>query len=166
NGSVTVMWTAPANNGGMAITSYTVTASPGGATASGASSPLVVSGLTNGTAYTFTVTAANSVGTGPASSASPPVTPNVGSPASPTSVRASAAGYSVIRVTWTASAGALTYMVKRSTTSGTETLLQPGITGTSYSDTGVQKGQTYYYVVVAVNGGGASLDSSEVSTTT
>ena len=65
-----VSFTAPASNGGATITGYTVTASPGGATASGSSSPLSVTGLANGTAYTFMVTATNSAGTGIASSAS------------------------------------------------------------------------------------------------
>ncbi len=70
-----VSFTPPASNGGATITSYTVTASPGGRTASGASSPITVTGLTDGTSYTFTVTATNSVGTGPASVASNAVTP-------------------------------------------------------------------------------------------
>ena len=69
NAQATVTFTAPASNGA-AITNYTVTSSPGGFTATGASSPLTVTGLTNGTSYTFTVTATNSVGTGAASSAS------------------------------------------------------------------------------------------------
>lgn len=75
--SASVAFTAPASNGGAAITSYTVTSSPGGITASGSSSPINVTGLTNGTAYTFTVTATNSVGTGPASAASSSITPTV-----------------------------------------------------------------------------------------
>jgi hypothetical protein len=70
-----VTFTAPAFTGGAAITGYTVTASPGGATGTGASSPVVVSGLSNGTSYTFTVTATNSAGTGSASAASNSVTP-------------------------------------------------------------------------------------------
>lgn len=70
-----VGFTAPASNGGATITTYTATASPGGQTASGNSSPLQVNGLTNGMQYTFTVTAANSAGTGVASSASNAVTP-------------------------------------------------------------------------------------------
>ncbi|WP_186458281.1 fibronectin type III domain-containing protein [Neorhizobium alkalisoli] len=70
-----VAFTAPSNNGDATITSYTVTSNPGGLTATGAASPLVVNGLTNGTSYTFTVTAKNSVGTGTASSASRAVTP-------------------------------------------------------------------------------------------
>ena len=75
NTQASVAFTAPASTGGPSITSYTATSSPGGFTASGASSPLTVTGLTNGTAYTFTVTATNSIGTGPASAASNSVTP-------------------------------------------------------------------------------------------
>ena len=76
NGTATVSFAAPASDGGNAINSYTVTASPGGATAAGISSPITVGGLTNGTAYTFTVTATNTHGTGPASLPSNPVTPS------------------------------------------------------------------------------------------
>ena len=75
NNSAVVTFTAPGNNGGSDITRYTVTASPGGATATGATSPLVVGGLINGTAYTFTVTATNAIGTGAASAPSAAVTP-------------------------------------------------------------------------------------------
>ncbi|WP_445777224.1 Ig-like domain-containing protein [Shewanella sp.] len=71
-----VSFTAPANNGGSAITGYTVTSSPGGLTATGTSSPITVTGLTNGTAYTFSVTATNSAGTSSSSSASNSVTPS------------------------------------------------------------------------------------------
>lgn len=71
-----VAFTAPANNGGSAITGYTVTVSPPDAgPVNGASSPIVVTGLTNGQAYTFTVTATNVMGTGPASAASNSITP-------------------------------------------------------------------------------------------
>ena len=75
NGTATVSFTAPVSTGGSAITGYTATCSPGGATASGSSSPITVTGLTNGTAYTCTVTATNVVGTSAASSASNSVTP-------------------------------------------------------------------------------------------
>ena len=73
-----VSFTAPAFTGGASITGYTVTSSPGGLTGTGASSPITVTGLTNNTAYTFTVAATNSAGTGSASSASNSVTPNPG----------------------------------------------------------------------------------------
>lgn len=75
--SASVAFTAPASDGGSAITGYTVTSSPGGLTGTGTASPITVNGLTNGTAYTFTVTATNAVGTGPASAASNSVTPQV-----------------------------------------------------------------------------------------
>ena len=71
-----VAFVAPVNTGGTAITGYTVTVSPAHvASVAGASSPIVVTGLTNGMAYTFRVTAHNSAGTGPASVASNSITP-------------------------------------------------------------------------------------------
>jgi large repetitive protein len=76
NSSAKVSFTPPAADGGSAINSYTVTSSPGGVTASGIASPITVNGLTNGTTYTFTVTATNAHGTGPASAPSNPVTPS------------------------------------------------------------------------------------------
>jgi hypothetical protein len=75
NAQVIVAFTAPAANGAV-ITGYTVTSEPGGVTATGAASPLIVTGLTNGIAYTFTVRATNIAGTGSASEPSAPVTPN------------------------------------------------------------------------------------------
>ena len=79
NGSVTVTWAAPASNGGSAITGYVITPYVGGV----AKGPVTVgnvttdtvTGLTNGTAYTFKVAAINAVGTGAQSAASASVTP-------------------------------------------------------------------------------------------
>ena len=73
SGSATVAYTAPTDLGTGAIT-YTATSSPGSLTGTGAS-PITVSGLTNGTPYTFTVTAATPGGTSAASAASNSVTP-------------------------------------------------------------------------------------------
>lgn len=70
-----VTWNAPVDDGGDAIISYTVTASPGGATATVGGTTATVTGLTNGVSYTFTVAATNSIGTGPDSAPSDPVTP-------------------------------------------------------------------------------------------
>jgi uncharacterized protein (TIGR02145 family) len=76
NISASVAFVAPASNGGSAITGYTVTSNPGNLTATGATSPINVTGLTNGTAYTFTVIATTAVGNSIASAASTAVTPN------------------------------------------------------------------------------------------
>jgi len=73
--SASVSFTAPANVGGSAITAYYAVSNPGQITSSGASSPVTVTGLSNGTSYTFTVWALNSFGPGPFSAASGSVTP-------------------------------------------------------------------------------------------
>jgi len=72
--SASVAFTAPTYVGS-GITGYTATSSPGGITGTGASSPIVVSGLTAGTAYTFTVTATTAAGQSSPSAASNSVTP-------------------------------------------------------------------------------------------
>ncbi len=84
NGQATVYFTAPVSDGGSTITSYTVTSSVGNIIVTGSSSPINITGLTNGTEYTFTVTSANGVGTGPASAPSNSVIPS--DPTSSTSV--------------------------------------------------------------------------------
>jgi Fibronectin type III domain len=90
-----VTFTGPTSDGGSAVTSYTVTAHDsttpgnGGETAIGSSSPLLVTGLTNGDTYTFTVRATNAVGAGPSSSPSNSVRPSA--PPSP-----GAAGYQLV----------------------------------------------------------------------
>lgn len=75
NASASVTFTAPANVGGSAITSYIVISTPSGITGTAASSPVTVSGLSNGTAYTFKVLATNSYGPSVLSAASNSVTP-------------------------------------------------------------------------------------------
>lgn len=78
-GSATVAFTAPSDLGAGTLT-YTATSTPGSITGTGASSPLTVSGLSNGTAYTFIVSGATPGGTGPSSASSNSVTPIIGPP--------------------------------------------------------------------------------------
>ena len=76
NQQADVSWTAPSDDGGAAITGYTVTSSPGGHTCTTATLTCTVTGLNNFTAYTFTVTATNAASlTSSPSSPSNSVTP-------------------------------------------------------------------------------------------
>ena len=76
NAQASVSWTAPTDMGGSPITGYTAESSPGNKTCmTTVALNCTVTGLTNGTSYTFTVTAANPLGTGPPSSPSTPVIP-------------------------------------------------------------------------------------------
>lgn len=75
NAQASVSFTAPVNTGSGPITGYKVVSSPGGIEVTGASSPIIVTGLTNGVAYTFSVAAQNSGGYGAFSAASNSVTP-------------------------------------------------------------------------------------------
>jgi len=112
NGRADVTFTADPVN---AATSFTVTSSPGGYTATGASSPISVTGLQSDVAYTFTVTATNAEGTSPASAASNSITATTvpATPAAP-SVSTAATGDATVpqgtantandTVSWTAPA--------------------------------------------------------------
>jgi len=77
-GRAIVYFSPPVNNGGVAVTSYTVTSSPAGATVNGAISPVLVTGLVPGTPYTFKVRANNVIGAGPQSASSNEVVPASG----------------------------------------------------------------------------------------
>ena len=75
NGQATISFTPPSDNGGSPITGYIVIANPGNITASGTGTSITITGLTNGTDYTFTVKAVNSVGMSEESSPSNTVRP-------------------------------------------------------------------------------------------
>ncbi len=75
-------------------------------------------------------------------------------------------GNSVVDLSWGAVSGADSYTVKRSLTEGGPyTVIADGVTDTTYSDTDVVNGTTYYYVVTAVSAGGESENSNEASAT-
>ncbi|TML38026.1 MAG: hypothetical protein E6G27_15930, partial [Actinobacteria bacterium] len=78
--AATVTWIPPDSDGGLSVTQYRVLASPGGqsATVAAPATSAVVKNLSNGTAYSFSVQAANGMGFGPASASSSPVTPSAG----------------------------------------------------------------------------------------
>lgn len=83
----------------------------------------------------------------------------------PTNLTATA-GDSQVALSWDAVINATGYNVKRSTTAGGPyTTIAANVTGTSYVDTTVTNGTTYYYVVTAVNTDGESGNSNEASAT-
>jgi subtilisin family serine protease len=85
-------------------------------------------------------------------------------PAAPNGLTSTASDAQVT-LAWQASAGASAYSVKRSTISGVETTVASGLTTTSYLDTAVTNGVTYFYVVSAVNATGESPNSNETGAT-
>lgn len=85
-------------------------------------------------------------------------------PATPTGLAATA-GNAQVALSWNSSSGATSYNLKRSTTNGGPYTTITSPTGTSYTNTGLTNGTTYYYVVSAVNAAGESANSSQVSAT-
>jgi len=83
-------------------------------------------------------------------------------PGVPTGLTATA-GDTQVSLSWTAVGGATSYHVKRSTTSGSGYAQVSAPTGTSFTDTGLTNGTTYFYVVTAVNTYGESSNSSEAN---
>lgn len=94
NRQATVSFTAPASNGGSPITGYTVTSSPGGITKTCDGGPCIITGLGNGTSYTFTVHATSAGGDSAEFSATTSVTP-ASTPSGPDSVTVTAGNGSV-----------------------------------------------------------------------
>jgi hypothetical protein len=86
-------------------------------------------------------------------------------PSVPSGLSATAGGTQVV-LNWSTSAGVTSYNVKRSSTNGGPYITIASPTTTSYTNTGLAIGGTYYYVVSAVNAEGESPNSSEVSATT
>jgi uncharacterized protein (TIGR02145 family) len=157
-----VTFTPPSNNGGSAITSYIVTSLPGNITATGTTSPITVTGLTNGTPYTFTVVAKNSTGNSAPSSSSNSIIPST-VPSIPT-IGTATAGNAQASVSFTAPAGnggsaIMTY---------TATSSPGGIsaTGTTSPITvfGLTNGVSYTFSVVATNVNGDSPPSTASNT--
>jgi lysophospholipase L1-like esterase/fibronectin type 3 domain-containing protein len=94
------------------------------------------------------------------------VTVGTTTPPSPPTGLSAVAGNTQITLSWTASSGATSYNVKRSTVSGGPyTTLATGITATTYTNTGLTNGTVYYYVVSAVNTAGESANSNQASAT-
>jgi hypothetical protein len=164
---VALSWTAGSNAASYNV--YRGTSSGGESATAIATGVLTTSftdtTVTNGTTYYYTVASVNSAGAS-AKSNEASALPHVVAPAAPSSPTASA-GFGSNGLSWSASSGATTYTIYRGTSAGGEgtTAYASGITGTTYTDTSVTAGTTYYYKIVAVNSAGSSPASSEVSAT-
>lgn len=168
NASATVSWSAPASNGGAAITSYVVTPYIGSSaqkptivTGSPPATSATVIGLTNGTTYTFKLAAKNSAGLGPQSAASDAVTLAAVAGA-PTQVNA-LPGDTEATVTWTPPAtnggsAVTSYVVTVSPGGATTTVsaVTPAAT-----ITGLTNGSVYKFTVTAVNVAGTGPASTQ-----
>ena len=167
NRQATVSWQAPSSNGGSPTTSYTIVPSPSGAsiTVSADTLSATVTGLANGTAYTFTVFATNAVGQGSASAPSNSVTPSA-VPGAPTQVSATG-GNAQATVTWLAPANTggspLTGYTVTASPGGAQRSVAGNVTSVTF--TGLANGTSYTFVVAAQNAqelGPASAPSNPV----
>jgi fibronectin type 3 domain-containing protein len=165
NAQVMLAWTASAGATGYNVKRSTTSGSGYQTVSSPTTTSFTNGGLTNGTTYYYVVTAVNSSGESSASaqaSATPAAAPQP--PAAPTGLTATA-GNAQVSLTWTASAGATSYHVKRSTTSGSGYTQIAAPTAASFLDTTVTNGTAYFYVVSALNAAGESANSSQATAT-
>ncbi len=125
-------------------------------------------GLTNGTAYRYTVSAVNAGGESPQSTeaTATPVAPAAAPTAAPANLSVTIGGDRTLSLSWDAVDGATEYYIYRSILNGpTPFRVATGetISGTTYNDTGLSNGTTYRYLVSAVNSVDEGPQSSEVS---
>jgi hypothetical protein len=175
NAVVHLSWTAP-SDGGSPITNYKVYR----ATSSGAETLLTTLGnvtsyddtaVTNGTTYYYKVSAVNGVGEGGQSNEAS-ATPQAGAtvPSAPQNLTATPAKGKGVQLAWSVPASnggspITGYRIYRGTVAGGETLLTSVGNVTSFKDTATTHGQTYYYIVKAVNAVGESPASNEANAT-
>jgi beta-galactosidase len=187
--AISLSWTAVTPPANCTINSYSVYSS----TTSGftpSSSTLVASGLTSpsysntglaaSTTYYYVVEATDLYGTSPASAQASAETSAAATcdsvpPTGPTGLTAAASSSSAISLSWTAAPAnppctITSYSVYGSTTSGftpsSSTLIASGVTGTTYTNTGLAASTTYYYLVEALDSYGASAASNQASAET
>ena len=172
NAQATVSWHAPSATGGSAITGYFVYPFIGGVQgtavySAGTGTSKVMTGLTNGTAYQFSVLALNSVGNSNSSALSNAVTPHAPAatvPGAPTTVAATG-GNAQATVSWHAPAStggsAITgYKITPFVGATAKPVVTSSGTGLSKVVTGLTNGTTYTFKVAAVNGVGTGALSS------
>jgi fibronectin type 3 domain-containing protein len=163
NTQVALSWTATSGATAYDVKRSTVSGSGYAVINSPTTNSYTNTGLTNGTTYYYVVAAKNASGSS-ANSAQVSATPNLSIPSVPTGLAATA-GNAQVALAWNASSGATAYDVKRSTVSGSGYAVVSSPATTSYTNTGLTNGTTYYFVVSAKNAAGSSANSAQVSAT-
>ena len=171
-----VVFVAPANNGGSTITSYTATSSPAAGTGTltqSGSGIISVTGLYANTNYTFTVTAANSIGTSNPSNPSASILTNPGVPGIPTGVTTTATGQTTANVVFVAPANnggsTITSYYALSDVGGISSTINsssPGWNTGTFFITGLAIQSPYRFKVSATNSVGTGDYSSFSNTAT
>lgn len=152
NKSISLSWDAPAANG-TPVLDYRVTARPGGKTTVCPTTSCEITGLTNGTAYSFTVAARNEVGYSAESAWSSEITPDIlpEAPSAPTTEF----GDRQMKVNWTAPANEgsaiVRYTLEISPGIGGEGVTERSVNGTSTTIAGLKNGTAYTVRVRAIN---------------
>ena len=157
-GGATVSW-SPAISNGLPISKYVATASPGGASCTATTgTKCSIAGLTNGTAYTFTVKAVNALGVSLVSPASAPITP-VAAPSAPTAVSAQALSEAAL-VSWTAPAANGSVITGYNVSSSPSGFSCSTTGATSCTVTGLTDGTSYSFSITALSAVGSSPAAS------
>jgi fibronectin type 3 domain-containing protein len=166
---VSLSWPASAEANGYNVKRATVSGGPYVTVACPTTTSYTDTGLQSGTTYYYVVAAtytggADEGGASADSTEASATTTQPLPPPSPTGLTATSGNAQVV-LSWTASSGATSYKVKRAAVTGGPYTTIGSPTSTSYTDSGLTNGTTYYYVVTAVNSAGESGNSPEVNAT-
>jgi fibronectin type 3 domain-containing protein len=159
---VTLTWNASSGATLYRVRRGTVSGGPYTTVASLVGTAWANTGLTNGVTYYYVVAASNASGDSP-NSAQVSAVPGSPPPA-PTGLTATP-GNAKVTLAWNASAGASGYRVRRSLISGGPYGTVASVAGTSWTNTGLTNGTTYYYVVAGFNASGDGPGSAEAGAT-
>ncbi|HEU4389440.1 MAG TPA: endo-1,4-beta-xylanase [Blastocatellia bacterium] len=165
NGQVSLSWNAAPNATSYNVKRSTVSGGPYTVIAGVTTTSFTNTALANGTTFFYVVSALNANGES-VNSAQVSATPRAPTPPPAPTGLVATAGNGQVALTWNASSGATSYNVKRATTSGGPyTTIASNVSTTSFTNSGLANGTTFFYVVSAVNAAGESGNSSQVSAT-